>query len=248
MIVLAAAAGFITPLNTSQAQTPRFMTGTELEAEEKAAEPVFVGRRIWFQPEPGTIVRKGFCRSLAHEDRAMRARLYPGEILPMTVMEKIPRSEATGFSEFYKVRFDDGSVAFIEAGDIEIGFSWLTPDAISPANLEDARFEAILSSESFYLVNPSTLQARIRALDQIAANKRKAAAAHSRQAEAERKARGGVAVGMTAVQVRGSSWGKPEVVNKTIATGIEREQWVYPGYNYLYFENGILTTIQTSKE
>ena len=39
------------------------------------------------------------------------------------------------------------------------------------------------------------------------------------------------------------SWGEPEDINKTIGRWGTHEQWVY-GYNYLYFENGVLTTIQ----
>ena len=39
------------------------------------------------------------------------------------------------------------------------------------------------------------------------------------------------------------SWGEPEDINKTIGSWGTHEQWVY-GYNYLYFENGVLTAIQ----
>lgn len=43
------------------------------------------------------------------------------------------------------------------------------------------------------------------------------------------------------------SWGKPELINKTIGKYGTHEQWVYEDGNYLYFENGKLTTIQTHK-
>jgi hypothetical protein len=58
------------------------------------------------------------------------------------------------------------------------------------------------------------------------------------------KARGGVRVGMTAKQVLSSNWGRPESVNRTTGSYGTHEQWVYGGGNYLYFENGILTSIQ----
>ncbi|KLU63312.1 hypothetical protein CEB3_c02920 [Peptococcaceae bacterium CEB3] len=77
------------------------------------------------------------------------------------------------------------------------------------------------------------------------------------QAEAEAKAKAqaaakakalaktrGVRIGMTEQQVLDSMWGKPEEVNRTISQYGTDEQWVYGGNNYLYFENGILTSIQ----
>jgi len=39
------------------------------------------------------------------------------------------------------------------------------------------------------------------------------------------------------------SWGKPKKINETITSGKVSEQWVYED-NYLYFSNGVLTTIQ----
>lgn len=57
----------------------------------------------------------------------------------------------------------------------------------------------------------------------------------------------GVSVGMTQEEVKGSNWGKPKSVNTTITTYGRHEQWVYGGSNYLYFENGRLTSIQTGR-
>ena len=61
------------------------------------------------------------------------------------------------------------------------------------------------------------------------------------KAEARKK---GVKVGMNREQVLASMWGKPQRVNTTTSAYGEREQWVYGLNAYLYFENGILTTIQ----
>lgn len=60
--------------------------------------------------------------------------------------------------------------------------------------------------------------------------------------KAERK-KSGVRIGMTQDEVLGSSWGKPRKINRTSGVNYENEQWVYGG-GYLYFQNGILTTIQ----
>ena len=49
--------------------------------------------------------------------------------------------------------------------------------------------------------------------------------------------------GMTAEQCR-ASWGRPEDINRTEGSYGVHEQWVYGDGNYLYFEDGYLTTIQ----
>ena len=54
-----------------------------------------------------------------------------------------------------------------------------------------------------------------------------------------------VQIGMTAEQVR-FAWGKPEKNNQTVGPWGTHEQWVY-GSSYLYFENGILRSYQTSR-
>jgi hypothetical protein len=51
-------------------------------------------------------------------------------------------------------------------------------------------------------------------------------------------------IGMTKEEVITSSWGKPNDINKTTNAKGTNEQWVYNGNKYLYFENGILQTIQ----
>lgn len=54
-----------------------------------------------------------------------------------------------------------------------------------------------------------------------------------------------VMIGMTAEQAR-LSWGKPDQINSTTTANIEHEQWVY-GRKYLYIENGVLRSMQTSR-
>jgi hypothetical protein len=41
-----------------------------------------------------------------------------------------------------------------------------------------------------------------------------------------------------------TAWGKPDHVNRTVTASGVREQWVYPGYEYLYFEDGRLVAIE----
>lgn len=57
------------------------------------------------------------------------------------------------------------------------------------------------------------------------------------------KKREGVRIGMSEQDVLDSSWGKPTKVNRTTSKYGVHEQWVYGG-GYLYFEDGVLTSIQ----
>lgn len=51
-------------------------------------------------------------------------------------------------------------------------------------------------------------------------------------------------IGMTALEVRRSTWGEPQKINiDTYAWGTS-EQWVYSNSKYIYFENGIVVAIQ----
>lgn len=52
-----------------------------------------------------------------------------------------------------------------------------------------------------------------------------------------------VKLGMTKEMCR-EAWGAPDDINRTIGSWGTHEQWVYSGGNYLYFENGKLTSIQ----
>lgn len=53
-------------------------------------------------------------------------------------------------------------------------------------------------------------------------------------------------IGMTTNQVRNqTNWGEPNSINKTLTAYGTIEQWIYDDYQYLYFKNGKLTTIQT---
>lgn len=63
------------------------------------------------------------------------------------------------------------------------------------------------------------------------------------RATAARKRREGVSIGMSQQDVLDSSWGRPRKVNRTTRSNGVSEQWVYDG-GYLYFDNGVLTTIQ----
>ena len=59
---------------------------------------------------------------------------------------------------------------------------------------------------------------------------------------------GYVRLGMTAEQVL-AAWGQPRDRNRTTSSHGTSEQWVYrsvnrPGAQYVYLENGVVTTLQ----
>ena len=51
-------------------------------------------------------------------------------------------------------------------------------------------------------------------------------------------------IGMTADELLGCNWGKPQNINTTTTADGKEEQWCYSGYRYIYVDNGVVTTIQ----
>jgi len=51
-------------------------------------------------------------------------------------------------------------------------------------------------------------------------------------------------IGMTQQEVLASKWGKPKEINTTETKYGKSEQWVYGNNRYVYFDDGIVTSIQ----
>lgn len=64
------------------------------------------------------------------------------------------------------------------------------------------------------------------------------------KAEKLAKKKEGVRLGMSAQDVYDSMWGKPQSVNRTVTKYGVREQWVYGSGSYLYFQDGVLESVQ----
>jgi hypothetical protein len=58
---------------------------------------------------------------------------------------------------------------------------------------------------------------------------------------------GNIAIGMTETQVINSQWGRPKYKKTSTYQWGTYAQWVYESGNYLYFDNGILSSITTSR-
>lgn len=97
---------------------------------------------------------------------------------------------------------------------------WLLPEKAETLNIELKKMEAQAEKD-----------ARLHQAQKVAEDLK------------QRKSEG-IYLGMTRTEVIQSSWGKPLHVNRTTNASGTNEQWVYGGRNYLYFQDGILTTIQ----
>lgn len=51
-------------------------------------------------------------------------------------------------------------------------------------------------------------------------------------------------IGMTAEEVRDSTWGEPKKINKSTTQYGVSEQWVYSSSKYIYFDDGVVTAIR----
>lgn len=75
---------------------------------------------------------------------------------------------------------------------------------------------------------------------------RRRAKAEKASIESRCKKLGGVNIGMDSASVLKSCWGKPARINETVTARGRHEQWVYGG-GYLYLDNGVVSSIQTSR-
>jgi hypothetical protein len=100
---------------------------------------------------------------------------------------------------------------------------------------KESIFNRILSLEKLRSEHPEAYKSH--AALHVRLEKQQAAAV------AAEKRKNGVSIGMSKEEVLASSWGKPRKINSSHYAWGTHEQWVYDG-GYLYFEKGILTSIQ----
>lgn len=124
---------------------------------------------------------------------------------------------------------------------ILIATMYLSAYAGSPACIGHPKPEACEAFEAkFASETPAQKAKRIHRLEQS----RKAAHEQVMKDPAEGAKHRGVSIGMTRAEVLASNWGKPQRVHRTTNTFGTSEQWIYGGHNYLYFQDGVLTSIQ----
>lgn len=126
---------------------------------------------------------------------------------------------------------------FLATGSPQNAVEILQP-CTSTLSPESLKFLAQVTSES------DARKAKLLAAEQAKESKDRKVRAEVRAREKADRRREGVSIGMTREEVLDSMWGKPQSINRTTGAYGTHEQWVYRGRNYLYFENGVLTTIQ----
>lgn len=171
-----------------------------------------------------------------------------------------------GKDSIYRIVFEDGKEGFI-------WFNALLPNK-PPSNyqgkyislldiytLSESDDDYIKNLTSFvehiYTEDPDKIKERLASKDATLAEEAAKDAAISKEANLKVKAKkiaaknsskkpkkSGVIIGMTAAEVKASSWGRPHSVNRTTTPYGTSEQWVYGAGNYLYFDDGVLTTVQ----
>ncbi len=126
------------------------------------------------------------------------------------------------------------SAALVQSGKAQAALALIGPCATSTQDTQKIAFiEATKAAADIERLAREKRETALRELTAKAVDK----------ADKARRKREGVSIGMTQDEVVASSWGKPRKVNRTTRANSIREQWVYDG-GYLYFQDGILTTVQ----
>lgn len=206
----------------------------QYKADERAkllaALQAVIGKTFWYLPNPKPAFGKiAFLEPLSDE------KFFVTTDTSFIVVDY----ESGQYDKYYlKLKFPDGKVGYLPVNRMFL----TNPDyypVIENLYHDDERYDDF--KEYIFSQPPQVIFAAQKAKQAKATAELKAKQA---KAGARSKARGGVRIGMTAAQVIKSNWGKPNNINRTTTPYSECEQWVYGDHNYLYFENGILTSIQ----
>jgi hypothetical protein len=135
---------------------------------------------------------------------------------------------------------DDANLKAMASGALRLAHAATAEDLKAPLEDRLRAMEALRTMQAPEATHYARIEPVLRAkYDAAQALDRKRVAA----AEAARRKKEGVRLGMLAEDAIASSWGKPRKINRSTYSFGVHEQWVYDG-GYLYFENGILTSIQ----
>ena len=231
-----------------------------------------IGKEFWLKPgDAEQLIRNHriYLRADVGRDRELRSYgmvIYSNEIFPkQTLKFEIVDCLSLGNNVYgkaeptYQIRLEDGTLAYMSATNLghytgrprrwAVDFDNVNEPAMIATTLRTTKQTHVYADDPVRLL--AAVEEREREL--AAVEQRKTLAIQAEEQKVRRLAlarasanarKGGVRIGMSQKQVLASSWGKPEHVNRTISvTGIT-EQWVYSSKSYLYFQDGLLTTIQ----
>lgn len=203
----------------------RAASETKQRAVADAVRKTYIGREFWVVPNPKAILRLTFI-----EPDSLNKPLQKEFVLTEPVSFVVDGFAPGSASNYVEIRFKDQKTAFIRENVM-----FETDPKAYPLFSELYSGKEAQSPSEEYILPMSPEDLRIAQQQQ----RKKAVAA-----AAAWKARGGVSIGMTAAQVRQSNWGGPQHINRTTGSHGVHEQWVYGGGNYIYLQNGRVTSIQ----
>lgn len=117
--------------------------------------------------------------------------------------------------------------------------SYTKEDGSYDYDAEKRDYEGIISRIEDVSYIPSDIEKEVNELLQWAKSK----SGYISETKMKNENAGKISIGMTKEEVL-ERWGEPLDINKTTTQYGASEQWVYPNNQYLYFEDGVLTSIQ----
>ncbi|MGX9221701.1 hypothetical protein ACWV27_27055 (plasmid) [Massilia varians] len=226
VFLLAAGAAGQCQAQYASASASRALQERAAEARLDAARKTYLGRTFWVVPKPAATMRVEFRE--ADQDGSIGSEDF--------VLNEPASFVVSGFatdhieSRWVQVTFKDNRVAFLREN---------TLFDLGPKKYP--LFSQLYSFDKHQLEEDEHILPLAPAEFKLALRQRRA---KDEAVRAARLARGGVKVGMNSEQVRQSSWGKPLKVNRSTGAYGVHEQWVYGEGNYIYFENGRVTSFQ----
>lgn len=258
----------------SQAQAERtYETAEERSQRISKTKPMpneyyaeLVGKMFWYRPGTEQYPRYRLHLSASPDRHGIvryEQEIFPSSLTKFEILEVLVLGKSrSGLQDayVYKLRLEDGTMAYMEASSLgtytglprrQLVDNVMIPDPVTMArNLDSASYgniyvfaedpREILERYSRQQREKSEELERERLAREVEVKKAEQARIAVAKANAKK---GGVRIGMTKKQVLASNWGSPDDVNRTTTVAGSFEQWVYDG-SYLYFQNGILTTIQ----
>lgn len=222
-----------------------------------------VGKTFWYVPGPGmrTSFFQTFETSRYRSSVVMRDRFTPDVAASFQVLRFVPLESGDEPTYAYQIRFEDGTMGYLYADALGRYTKGVAPDSVRSGVTADPKATADQNNGKLFAVDPAELgkayaviaeqekrdAERVLAEQAAARRQEEARAAKLRRVAASQPTtpkKSGVLIGMNQHQVLASSWGRPSNIRRTTGSYGTREQWIYGGSNYLYFDNGILTAIQ----
>jgi hypothetical protein len=219
-----------------------------------------VGKTLWYKPSKME-VRYFFQRLKTTPSGASLpdGKITPTSTVSFKVLELVEYWPGSTDYFAYRIEFEDGTPAYLNGSALGGYFSGVAIGADRPSLTDQGAAAASSLNVKLFTRNPDQLAEQYatdkaylaqlkldleaderKRQQELEASERRLATAVAR----DHKRKGGVRLGMTMKQVRASNWGQPDSVNRTTGAFGVHEQWVYEEGNYLYFEDGVLTTIQ----